>query len=139
MKCAIEANTNGKGLWSEEARQVLITEVKIGYSSLDYYPDEPFNGELRAYFDPTGFGIGSWHVPAYGLVYTDKKWLKEFKAGMRALGISIKGARDISYSEQGMQGTNFVSMDIGPVFYASWKRINKVKENEAKTVSNIAA
>lgn len=125
MKVNIEANTNGKGLWSEEARLVIINKLAIGYSSLTYYPEEPFFGELRAYFEPSGFTRGSWNVEGYGLIYTDRLWLKEFKAGMRAAGFSIKAVQNIHYSEQGMQGKDYVSMDVGPVFYASWMRLQK--------------
>lgn len=131
MKVNIEANTNGKGLWSPEQQLVIIDRLDIGYSSLKYYPEEPFNGELRAYFEPSGFTRGSWNVPGYGLIYTDKLWLKEFKAGLRAHGFSIKAAQNVDYSEQGMQGANYVSMDIGPVFYASWLRLQKKLEKEA--------
>ncbi len=125
MKVSIEANTNGKGHWTEEERMVLITELRIGYSSLVYYPEDPFNGELRAYFEPHGFTHGSWNVAGHGLIYTDKLWMKEFKKGLRALGFGIKAVQNVHYSEQGMQSDNYVSMDIGPVFYASWKRLQK--------------
>jgi hypothetical protein len=50
---------------------------------------------------------------------------KEFKVGMRAAGFSILAVRDIKYSEQGMQGNNYVSMDVDKPFYPSWKRLNK--------------
>ena len=79
MKVHIEANTNGKGHWTVDEETVFITGLKIGYSSLEYYPEEPFSGELRAYFDPSGFTPGSWNVAGQGLIYTDKLWLKEFK------------------------------------------------------------
>lgn len=125
MKVNIIANTDGKGFWSIERRSVKITKVDIGYNSMDYYPEDKFNGELRAYFDPNGFTSDSWHVKGHGLIYTDKTWLREFKNGLRESGLSRDAIRDISYSEQGMQGENYVSMDIGPKFYASWKRLNK--------------
>lgn len=125
MDVNIEANTNGKGLWNEEERMVRITRVGFGYKSITYYPDEPFHGELRAYFDPHGFDSGSWNNAGHGLIYTDKLWLREFKLGMRKHGFSIKAVQNISYSEQGMQGDNYVSMDVGPAFYASWVRLHK--------------
>jgi hypothetical protein len=125
MKVNIEANTNGKGLWTDEERLVIINRLDIGYNSQVYYPEESFFGELRAYFEPHGFTRGSWNVPGHGLIYTDKLWMKEFKAGLRALGLSIKAVQNVSYSEQGMQGDDYVSMDIGPVFYASWQRLQK--------------
>ena len=125
MKVQIHARTDGKGHWTEETRLVLISKLLIGYNSHEYYPEEPFNGELRAYFDPAGNAPGAWSTDAWGLIYTDKQWLREFKRGLRAAGISIKGSRDVEFSEQGMQSTNYVSMDVGPVFYASWKRLQK--------------
>jgi hypothetical protein len=136
MKVHIEANTNGKGLWSEEARVVIINRLEIGYSSLTYYPEDPFDGELRAYFDPFGFTRGSWNVPGFGLIYTDKLWLREFKKGLRAAGFSIKATQNVDYSEQGMQSDNYVSLDIGRVFYASWKRLNKIKPEDLTCVAD---
>lgn len=121
----IKANTNGKGLWSDEVRMVQITKLDFGYMSIIYYPEDPFHGELRAYFEPSGFNPGSWNVEGHGLIYTDKLWMREFKAGLRAAGFSIKAVQNVGYSEQGMQGDNYVSMDVGPVFYASWKRLHK--------------
>lgn len=123
MKTHIEAHTDGKGLWTEESRLVIIDRVEIGYSSLEYYPEDEFHGELRAYFDATGLTVGGWNVAAYGLIYTDAKWLREFKRGLRALGLSERACRNVSYSEQGMQGKDYVSMDIGAHFYTSWKRL----------------
>ncbi len=131
MKVAISANTNGKGHWTEEQRLVIINRLDIGYSSLTYYPEEPFFGELRAYFDNSGFTLGSWNVPGHGLIYTDKLWLKEFKAGLRDLGLSIKAVQNVHYSEQGMQGDDYVSMDVGTVFYTSWLRLQKKMEQKA--------
>jgi len=125
MKVDIKANTNGKGHWSVEKRMVQIIRLGIGYSSLNYYPEDPFHGELRAYFEPHGFTPGSWNVAGHGLIYTDRLWMKEFKAGLRAAGFSIKAVANVSYSEQGMQGDSFVSMDVGPAFYSSWCRLQK--------------
>lgn len=131
MQVDIKANTNGKGHWTVEERMVQIIKLGIGYSSLTYYPEDEFNGELRAYFVPHGFTPGSWNVAGHGLIYTDRQWMKEFKAGLRAAGFSIKAVQNVSYSEQGMQGDDYVSMDIGPTFYASWKRLQKKIEQES--------
>lgn len=133
MIVKIVANTDGKGLWTEDARPVHIHKLDIGYSSLVYYPEEPFHGELRAYFDPHGFAAGSWHTGAYGLVYTDKLWMKEFKAELRRIGFSIKAVQGVSYSEQGMQGEDYVSMDINAAFYGSWKRLEAMEAKERES------
>ena len=127
MLVNLETRTNGKGLWTDEKRTVLINKIDIGYTSLTYYPEGAFNGELRAYFSPDGYSSGSWNTSAYGLIYTDKLWLREFKRGLRKLGFSVLAVRDIEYSERG-QSSDYVSMDIGPNFYASWKRLTKLKE-----------
>lgn len=128
MKLDIQAHTNGKGHWSVESRMVHINRIGFGYRSIDYYPEDEFHGELRAYFEPDGFSPGSWNVDGHGLIYTDKQWMKEFKVGLRKHGFSIKAVANVSYSEQGMQGDNFVSMDVGPVFYASYLRLLKANK-----------
>ena len=124
MKTNIVTLTNGKGLWSQEVREVLITKLEIGYSSLRYYPEEPFYGSINAYFEPHGFTQGSWNNDGFGLICTDKLWLKEFKKGMQSIGFSVLAVRDIKYGEKDMQGENYVSLDVGVDFYKSWKRLN---------------
>jgi hypothetical protein len=126
MKVTIDAHTDGKGYWTEEVRLVTINRIDFGYKSTDYYPEDAFLGELRAYFDGSGFGTGAWSVPGYGLIYTDKKWLLEFKKGLRAIGFSVKALQDLHYSEQGLQGSDYVSLDVGDTFYRSWKRLVKL-------------
>jgi len=127
MKKHVDTNiithTNGKGYWSQEEREVHIKKLDIGFNSLVMFPDDEFYGELRAYFDDHGFTVGSWNVAGHGLIYTDKLWLREFKKGLRELGLSRRAVQDVEYSEQGMQGSNYVSLDIGSAFWASWKRL----------------
>lgn len=127
MIVSIECHTDGKGPHTEEERMVRITKLEIGYSSLLFYPDEPFaGGTLHAHFDPYGFIQGSWNIDGFGLLYKDRLWLKEFKAGLRNAGFSIKAAQNVSYGEEVLQKYNYVSLTIGPKFYASWKRLNKI-------------
>jgi hypothetical protein len=66
------------------------------------------------------------------LIYTDKLWLREFKAGLRDTGLSIKATQNVGYSEQGMQGNDYVSMDVGPTFYKSWLRLQAKRKKEAE-------
>lgn len=125
MKVSISANTNGKGKWTTETRAVDIVKLTIGHSSHAFFPEDPFKGELRAHFEPHGFTHGSWNVEGHGLIFGDRLWLKEFKAGMRIAGFSIKAAQNIKYGELELQGDDYVSLDVGPAFYASWQRLNK--------------
>jgi len=101
-----QTHTGGNGLWSKEQKAVTILEV-----SLRNVNDEGDFGELCARFDTK-----TWNCDADGLIYTDNIWLDEFRALMRSLGFTRAAVNDISFSEQGMQGCNFVSMDVGENF-----------------------
>jgi hypothetical protein len=100
-------NTAGNGLWSGEERAVRITDMKLGYvaDDLDF-------GELCVVFDTK-----TWDVNEHGLIYTDRQFLRELREFLDVHG--LPGA-DVDYSEQGMQGNNYVSLDIGEDFLTAW-------------------
>jgi hypothetical protein len=100
-------STDGCGYWSEVAKDVKV----IGYN-LAYINDERDFGELRVYFDTK-----SWDVNTDGLIYTDRKFESQLKLLLTAEGIDTG---DIGYSEQGMQGDNYVSFDVCEKFIASF-------------------
>lgn len=125
MKVSIVANTNGKGPNTCECRGVLIHALGFGYQSSDLYPELPYNGELRAFFEPSGYTPDSWSVDGFGLVCGDKLWIREFKQALRELGLSIKAVQNVKYSEISRQGENYVSLDIGQPFISSWNRLQK--------------
>ena len=101
-----QTHTAGNGLWSSSVSKVQVLRVEL--ASAD---DELEFGELRAYFNTQ-----DWDVEQDGLIYTDKIWIEEFRALMKSLGFTRAAVDDISYSEQGMQGDDFVSMDVGKDF-----------------------
>ena len=101
-----QTHTGGTGHWSSATKAVTILEVWL--SSIN---DEGDYGELCARFDSK-----TWNSDADGLIYTDSIWLNEFRALMRSLGFTRNAVNDISFSEQGMQGYNYVSMDVGEDF-----------------------
>lgn len=101
-----QTHTDGNGLWSSKAKAVQVLRVELAYTS----EDGDF-GELRAYFN-----TGTWDCNQDGLIYTDKMWIDEFRALMRSLGFTRTAVNDITYSEQGMQEYNYVSMDVGADF-----------------------
>jgi hypothetical protein len=109
-------NTSGDGYWSSVVNaQVRITDMKLGY--IDDELDENGRctfGELRVYFDTE-----TWDVNEHGLIYTDKLFLKQLRAFLDSQALA--GA-DVSYSEQGMQGDDYVSLDVGAEFLDSWAR-----------------
>lgn len=101
-----QTHTGGNGHWSNQAKAIVILEVWL--SSVN---DEGDFGELCARFDTK-----SWNCDQDGLIYTDDVWIDEFRALMRSLGFTRNAVNDINYSEQGMQGFNYVSMDVGEDF-----------------------
>jgi len=103
----VEFNTAGNGLWSGEERTVRITDMQLGYVA-----DELDFGELRVYFDRR-----TWNVNEHGLIYTDRQFMRELQAFLTEHGLVGK---DVSYSEQGMQGDDYVSLDIGEDFLQAW-------------------
>ena len=96
-------NTNGNGYWSNTKAAVEITALQLAYIN-----DEQDFGELRVYFNKA-----TWDVNKQGLIYTDKQFMRELKELLTAKGFD---ASDVSYSEQGMQGDNYVSCDVGKQF-----------------------
>ena len=102
--------TDGSGLWSSESRRVMVVGLAMGYRS-----DENDFGELRVYFD-----VKTWNIEQHGLIYTDDQFMIELDAELSKLGLA---GDDISYSEQGMQGDDYVSCDVGADFIASWDKL----------------
>ena len=99
-------NTSGDGYWSNVAKAVEITDMCLGYVD-----DEGDFGELRVYFN-----TDTWNVEQDGLIYTDKKFYTELQQFIKQQGLVV----DLCYSEQGMQGDNYVSLDVGADFLRSW-------------------
>jgi hypothetical protein len=103
-------STYGTGYWSIVAKTVCINRVAVASVS-DSDNGEYEYGELRAYFDES-----EWDVEYDGLIYSDQAWLKSFRSCMASLGFSVQALADIGYTEQGMQGEDYVSLDVGPDF-----------------------
>ena len=114
---AVTFNTNGLGYWSRTAKAVEIVDMRVTYVN-----DEKDFGELCVYFN-----TATWDVNTDGLIYTDKQFRNELQAFLTAHGLP---GNDISYSEQGMQGDNYVSCDIvSAKFLQAWEaKFNTVLE-----------
>ena len=106
---------DGRGLWSATEKFVTVNRVRVAY--LD---DDGDFGELRAYFDPA-----EWDTDKDGLIYTDPAWIESFINCMATLGFSEAALQDIDYSEQGMQGGNYVSMDVGADFVRECEALHR--------------
>lgn len=98
--------TGGDGYWSDVQKTVSVTDMRMGYVN----EDKTF-GELRVYFDTK-----TWDVNTDGLIYTDGAFIEQ----VRDFLITHELSDDVDYSEQGMQGDNYVSFDVGEGFIALW-------------------
>jgi hypothetical protein len=103
-------STAGEGYWSTVALPVRVERIHLGYVNKDLS-----FGELRVYFDTK-----TWSVDDHGLIYTDGQWLDELKDQLFLAGFDTV---DVGYSEQGMQGDDYVSLDVGAKFISSWRRM----------------
>ena len=52
-----------------------------------------------------------------GLIYTDKDFIAELRMFLAQHGLP---GDDVDYSEQGMQGDDYVSLDAGEEFVRAW-------------------
>lgn len=104
-----ELNTSGDGYWSRHRCCVRTTKLELAYEN-----KEGDFGELRVYFDTTG-----WNPEQHGLIYTDTLFLQELRTELSKIELD---GDDVDYSEQGMQGDNYVSCDVGAKFINSWRR-----------------
>ena len=101
-------STAGDSLWSNVSKDVEVIDMQLGYVS-----DEGDFGELRVYFD-----TATWNVNKDGLIYTDTGFYADLQQFVKQQGLVV----DLCYSEQGMQGDNYVSLDVGQEFLDSWAR-----------------
>ena len=104
-------NTNGNGLWTDVERAVRIVDMVLDKGT-EYEDDKTIFGEFRVYFD-----VETWDTAEDGLIYTDKGFLRELREFLNAHGLP---GDDVCYSEQGMQGDDYVSCDAGTEFYTAW-------------------
>jgi hypothetical protein len=101
--------TCGDGYWSTVAKEVFVENIAM-FISTENEADEGeeasyCDGDLQAYYTEE-----TWN-DSYGLIYTDSAFLECVHTALIKAGISIEAAEDVCYSEQGMQGDNYVSMD----------------------------
>lgn len=109
-------NTSGNGWWSNTEKSVTITNIQLDFIDDEFgdgFKDKsPNYGNLNVFFDTK-----TWNTDKDGLIYTDSKFLKEIRAFFDKHGLPGK---DVDYTEQGMQGDDYVSMSVGKTFLKAW-------------------
>ena len=108
MKTKMKLRTNGKGLWTPEKRNVRIKKICLDVSDWG-------GGELRVYFN-----LRDWNVDSHGLIYTDPQFIRELRKELKAIGLPPMG---VDYSEQGMQGWDYVSLDASEKFAKAFQKL----------------
>ena len=74
-------------------------------------------GELRLGYDPKAF------MGDPSSLYGDMTLLKNLRKVLLLQGMSPAAAADVDFSEQGMQGRDFVSLDVGEAFISEWPEV----------------
>lgn len=120
MKVNFNCRTEGTGLWSNQRADVHI--IKLILHTWDYEGKNDV-GHLNVVFD-----LKSWNTVTDGLIYTDPFFEIELKQHLKKLGLP----GDIGYSEQGMQGENYVDFDVGASFIKKFFTINGRKSSLCK-------
>lgn len=111
IKFARTLHTDGTGYWSNHKTAVRTTALELRKLNQNF-------GELRVHFD-----TNTWSIRKFGLIYTDKLWLEELKAELAKLNIAVD---DVDYSEQGMQATEYVSLDVKGKFIRDFEALTTV-------------
>lgn len=117
LKTPIVCTTDGKGLWSESARTITIRRIELDYifptdEELLGATDEDLYVAFRVYFTKK-----DWDIQRHGFIYTDERFIRELRKQMNKMptfrGIfATRGNAAVYYTEQGQQGTNYVSVAV---------------------------
>lgn len=109
--------TAGDGYWSNRKTQVNIFSIDVPYIDSTY---DTF-GELVVKFD-----LRDWNNDQHGLIYTDSQFLADLRQHLMDEGFSREAVAAIDYSEQGMQGQDYVSFDAGEEFLRQWRIFQEI-------------
>lgn len=111
FKGNVFAFTDGKGYWSGAVARVKLLRLEVPHIN-----EEESYGELRLYFD-----TDTWNVGQQGLIYTDPFFLIGLRNRLvTKLQFSRAAVDEVCYSEQGMQGDDYVSFDVDQLFLDEW-------------------
>ena len=106
--------TNGSGLWTTQESYGKRIDVRVTKLTVPYVNEENDFGELRVHFN-----TDDWNTDIHGLIYTDELFLHELLHLLVQNGFGC----DVGYSEMGMQGHSYVSLDVGKDFLDSLNQV----------------
>jgi len=120
----ITIEVDGNGLWSAENCPDQFNVVSM---SINYCSDEYNHGELQVVFDDK-----LWIVEEHGLIYTDDT----AEEGIRSMLLDLGITGHVNYSEQGMQGQDYISLDVDADFLASYAEYLKKTKGDSVAPSS---
>jgi hypothetical protein len=91
--------TNGKGFWSKKSVLVEIKKIELIVATSETF--------VFVYWAPN-----AWDIEEDGLIYTDSYFKQDLKKQLSILHPEINWG-SLSYTEQGMQGLEYVHMILG--------------------------
>ncbi len=107
-------------LWSDGGTTKMLKkaqegrlEVRVFASPNDWIVDEYNEGFVEDFHIDVSVVVEGWKSEIHGLIYTDETFEKEIQ---RLLG-EFNVPNEVYYTEQGMQGNNYVSMSAGGKFF----------------------
>lgn len=118
-------STAGTGLWSMEKRKEqdgpIITKLVLELSTYDKMMKDDFYSNKKQIWTHLKVYFTNWSVREEGLIYTDPGFIRSFRKILMTMGFSQRALRGIDYTEQGMQGRNYVSMQVNTTFVEEWR------------------
>ena len=112
MKLNAWVCTDGHGHWSHQERFVKVYRLEV--VTYEDHRGVDVIYEVRAHFTRA-----TWDTRKHGLIYTDRSFLTGLKKHLRSLGLVC----GLNYTEQGMQGDAYVSLDPSKAFIRSWHAV----------------
>lgn len=130
MEIDFYCRTAGDSIWADMNTPEIIWALPISThvycyrieafaSVLGDAPIETEDGILNVYFD-----TNTWDVGTNGIFYTDTGWISDFRQQLIKLGFSEENAMSVEYSEQGMQGDDYASLEVDHDFLTEFRRIS---------------
>jgi len=111
LKTPMLCQTKGDGHWSGNTRTVATSKIEMEVGDIDaslYWCKVFLPVHMKVYFPKK-----SWDTDKHGLIYTDSLWLKDFRKQFAKQFPSLAWVvKKIDYTEQGMQGDNYVSLEF---------------------------
>ncbi len=108
--------TGGTGLWSKKQATVRCTKI----TPIHFNDNDLSYGRIMVWFD-----LATWNPDTDGLIYTDREWLAALRLNLKQAGFSQAAVNTVDYSEQGMQGDDYVDLDVALPFLGEWEQLNK--------------